>query len=84
MTWSRYHVACQRGTIAETSLVKARVFITALLVNVRCWSDAKQPEHRPTLTSSVVATLRLGALSGYGYGPTLASSVVAWSLEPEA
>jgi hypothetical protein len=67
------------------------VFITALLANVGCLSDARQPDHRPTLASSVVAFSRIGALSGYGYGLALASSVVAcclkpevWNLKPEA
>ena len=36
--------------------------------------------HRSTLTSSVVASFDAGPLSGYGYGPTLTSSVVALRL----
>jgi hypothetical protein len=36
--------------------------------------------HCSTLTSSVVATFDRFPLSGYGYGPTLTSSVVASSL----
>jgi hypothetical protein len=32
----RYHVARQRGTIAETSREKVSLSITALLVNVEC------------------------------------------------
>jgi hypothetical protein len=47
-----------------------------MLVRLRAASD-----QRPTLASSVVATVVFGALSGYGYGPTLASSVVAWLCE---
>jgi hypothetical protein len=66
--------------LAETSREKARLYIAALLFNVACWSDARKPDHRPTLTSSVVASSSIGAMSGYGYGSTLASSVVAWSL----
>jgi hypothetical protein len=37
--------------------------------------------HRSTLTSSVVAIFDLGTLSGYGYGPTLTSSIVACLLK---
>ena len=33
----RYHVACQRGTIAVTSLAEARGLITTLLANVGWW-----------------------------------------------
>jgi hypothetical protein len=44
--------------LAETSREKARLYIAALLFNVACWSDARKPDHRPTLTSSVVASLR--------------------------
>jgi hypothetical protein len=36
--------------------------------------------HRTTLTSSGVASFDAGPLSGYGYGPTLTSSVVALRL----
>jgi hypothetical protein len=36
--------------------------------------------HRSTLTSSVVASFDTGPLSGYGYSPTLTSSVVALGL----
>ena len=36
--------------------------------------------HRSTLTSSRVASFDRSPLSGYGYGPTLASSVVALGL----
>ncbi len=43
-----------------------------MLVRPRAASD-----QRSTLASSVVATVVFGALSGYGYGPTLASSVLA-------
>ena len=32
----RYHVARQRGTLADTSREKVRSHITALLVNVGC------------------------------------------------
>ncbi len=53
----RYHVARQRGTIAETSRMKANAFITALLVNVGCWLGTGQLSgHRSKLTSSVVAS----------------------------
>jgi hypothetical protein len=38
------------------------------------------PGHRTTLTSSGVASFDAGPLSGYGYGPTLTSSVVALGL----
>jgi hypothetical protein len=38
----------------------------------------EESEHRPTLASSMVASIDIGSLSGYGYGPTLTSSVVAW------
>jgi hypothetical protein len=55
----RYHVACQRGTIAETSLTEARVFITTLLANVGWWSGwGTLADHRPTLSSNVVASPR--------------------------
>ena len=37
----------------------------------------EESEQRPTLTSSMVASIDIGSLSGYGYGPTLTSSVVA-------
>jgi hypothetical protein len=35
-----FHVARQRGTIAETSREKVSSHITALLVNVGCWSGS--------------------------------------------
>jgi hypothetical protein len=54
-------------------------FITALLANVGCWLGRRtESEQRPTLTSSMVASIDIGSLSGYGYGSTLTSSVVAW------
>ena len=74
---ARYHVARQRGAIAETSRENVISHITVLLVNVGCWSDARQPDHRPTLANTVVASQCIGAMSGYGYGPTLSSSIVA-------
>ena len=37
----------------------------------------EESEQRPTLASSMVASIDIGSLSGYGYGPTLTSSVVA-------
>ncbi|MFN9416825.1 MAG: hypothetical protein ACK578_04940 [Pirellula sp.] len=83
----RYHVARQRGTIAVTSLAEARGFITALIANVGWWSGwGTQPDHRPTLTSSVVASarefssvwLRLWLHAGEQRGSlSFASSVVA-------
>jgi hypothetical protein len=42
-----------------------------MLVSLRALSD-----HRSTLASSVVASADIDP-SGYGYGPTLSSSVVA-------
>ena len=44
----RYHVACQRGTIVETSLAIARAFITTLLANVGWWLGwGTLADHRP-------------------------------------
>lgn len=74
---AHYHVARQRGAIAETSRENVISHITALIVNVECRSDARQPDHRPTLASTVLESPCIGAMSGYGYGPTLACSVVA-------
>ena len=53
----RYRVARQRGTIDETSREKEPWSITALLVNVGCWSGIRELiGQRSTLTSSLVAT----------------------------
>jgi hypothetical protein len=43
-----------------------------MLVRFRALAD-----HRSTLASSVVASFDTDPMSGYGYGPTLTSSVVA-------
>jgi hypothetical protein len=62
--------------LAETRSEEVSANITVLLVNLGCWLHSIS-DHRSTLASSVVASSDVGSLSGYGYGPTLASSVVA-------
>ncbi len=62
--------------LAETRSEEVSANITVLLVNVGVGLHSIS-DHRSTLTSSVVASSDVGSLSGYGYGPTLASSVVA-------